>query len=71
MAAAVSAGKRIVRSLAEKLAMLPDAAKPTKKVEGNVTKWLRPKFSLRQLADMKKDAARYDVSKIYSRNVFL
>jgi hypothetical protein len=57
MAAKVS--RAVVKSLAEKMALLPAGAKPTKKIEedGRV-KWLRPKFSLRQLADMKKEADR-------------
>jgi hypothetical protein len=54
-----SVAKRVVKSLAEKMAMLPAGAKPTKKIEpdGRV-KWLRPLFSLRQLAEMKKAATR-------------
>jgi hypothetical protein len=50
--------RRVVKTLAEKMAMLPAAAKPTKKVEDGRVKWLRPLFSLRQLAEMKKEADR-------------
>lgn len=43
-------------SIAQKIAMLPDAAKAQKvEVDGRVA-WRKPKFSRRQLADMKKQA---------------
>mmetsp|Transcript_22495 Transcript_22495/g.35208 ORF Transcript_22495/g.35208 Transcript_22495/m.35208 type:complete len:138 (+) Transcript_22495:111-524(+) len=50
-----SKASRPFRSLAEKLAMLPAAAKPTKVTVQGREAWRKPTFSRRQLADMKKE----------------